>query len=138
MQFHLQACTYIARMERQILLTGHARIAWAIAESGKTLVQIGEEIGCTHATLSQWQNGKTVVEKIQAGLLLKFAIATNTELRWLLYGEEPRRPVSQSSEARRLASALRVMQEQAPWKVEPIVTMVEAAAKADGTATPKH
>jgi len=71
---------------------------------------------------------------------MQFADATNTELRWLLYGDEPRRPLTTGDDALgRLQHALRVMQERAPWKVEPVLSMVEAAAESTappGAATP--
>lgn len=68
-------------------LTPAQRISWAIENSGKTLVQLAEEVGCSHAALSQWSAGKTVAEHIKAGLLQRFADAVGVELRWLLTGE---------------------------------------------------
>lgn len=70
-------------------LTASQRIAWAISESGKTLVAIAAEIGCSHAALSQWSTGKTEAENIKAGLLNRFADATHVEMRWLLTGQGP-------------------------------------------------
>jgi transcriptional regulator with XRE-family HTH domain len=72
-------------------LTAAERIAWAIENSGKTLVQIAEEIGCSHAALSQWASAKTVAENIKAGLLQRFADAVAVEIRWLLTGSGPAR-----------------------------------------------
>jgi transcriptional regulator with XRE-family HTH domain len=77
--------------QKRELLTPAQRIAWAIAHSGKTLVQIAEEIGCSHAALSQWATGKTVAEHIKAGLLQRFADAVAVEIRWLLTGDGPAR-----------------------------------------------
>lgn len=73
------------------LLTPAQRIAWAIEKSSKTLVHLAEEIGCSHAALSQWANARTEAENIKAGLLQRFADATSVEIRWLLTGEGPAR-----------------------------------------------
>lgn len=72
-------------------LTPAERIAWAIDRSGKTLVQIADEIGCSHAALSQWASAKTAAENIKAGLLQRFADAVAVEIRWLLTGDGPTR-----------------------------------------------
>lgn len=69
------------------LLTPAQRIAWAIEDSGKTMTALAEEVGCSHATLSQWANARTEAENIKAALLQRFADATGVEVRWLLTGE---------------------------------------------------
>lgn len=67
-----------------------SRFRWAIKQSGRTLEDIADAIGCTHATLSLWQTGKTNVHNIKAGLLLAFARQTGASLEWLLTGDGPR------------------------------------------------
>lgn len=66
------------------------RIRWAVKQSDRTLVQIADEVGCTHVTLSLWQTGATLVENIKVGLLVKFCEVTGANLQWLLTGEGPR------------------------------------------------
>lgn len=105
------------------------RVAYAIEHSGKTLEEIAEKLGCTHATLSQWQTGMTNVANAKAGLLYKFAELTGTDVRWILTGQGP--AISRytlTSELTRLGAALRAMERKAPQQVETIVRMVEAAA----------
>ena len=105
------------------------RIAHAIERSGKTLEQLAEEVGCSHAALSQWQTGSTNVANIKAGLLLAFSERTGADVRWLLTGKGPR--VSRymlQSEMQRIATALQVMEQSAPLQIETVVRMVEAAA----------
>jgi transcriptional regulator with XRE-family HTH domain len=65
------------------------RIQWAIDDSGKTLTQIADEIGCSHAALSQWATAKTIAENIKAGLLNRFSEVTGVRSTWLLTGREP-------------------------------------------------
>jgi len=102
-------------MDSPDLGTASGRIAFAIEQSGKTLERIADEIGCSHAAISQWQRGRTDPESIKAGLLLT--------------GKGPR--VSRyllTSELERLATALRAMESRSPQQVETVVRMVEAAA----------
>lgn len=109
------------------------RIAWAIERSGKTLHQLAEEIGCSHATLSQWQTGETIAANIKAGLLQAFADRTGTDVRWLLSGTGP--IVSRyvlRSEMQRINTALDAMERKAPQQVETVIRMVEAAAGVHG------
>lgn len=65
------------------------RVAWAVAQSGKTLEVLAAEIGCTHATLSNWQRGDTTIYNAKAGLLVSFCHATGTNLEWVLTGSGP-------------------------------------------------
>ena len=111
------------------LSTATGRIAYAIEASGKTLETLAAEIGCTHATLSQWQRGHTDPNRIKAGLALLFCDATGVDLRWLLTGRGPQ--VSRymlTGELDRMQRALVVMEREAPQQVETVVRMVEAAA----------
>lgn len=106
------------------------RVAWAIERSGKTLTALAQEIGCSHAALSQWQNGHTPLETVKSGLLHAFAERTGVDVRWLLTGQGP--AVSRyvmRSEVERITVALQVMESRAPQQVETIVRMVEAAAQ---------
>ena len=119
------------------LKTATGRIAYAIEASGKTLEAIASEIGCTHATLSQWQRGKTDPNSIKAGLLQAFSECTGFDVRWLLTGRGPR--VSRyvlTSELDRVSRALIAMERSRPQQVETVVRMVEAAA-GNTTAEPE-
>lgn len=116
--------------------TPSGRVAIAIELSGKTLEQLAAEIGCTHATLSQWQTGHTKPLNAKAGVLQLLADRTGVELRWLLTGTGPR--VSRyvlRDEMQRIATAMQAMEREAPQQIETVVQMVEAAARA---ATPKR
>ncbi|MBK9363038.1 MAG: helix-turn-helix transcriptional regulator [Rubrivivax sp.] len=124
--------------------TASDRIAYAINASGKTLESIAAEMGCTHATLSQWQRGRTDPHSIKAGLLQAFSDVTGFDVRWLLTGKGPR--VSRyvlTAEMDRISQAMKVMERTAPLQVETVVRMVEAAASGlpalgahPGSATP--
>lgn len=116
-------------MQNEELDTPAKRVAHAIEASGKTLAQLGELIGCKHATLSQWQTGATDMLNVKVHLLLAFSECTGTDMRWLLTGDEPR--VSRyalTKEMERIAAALNAMQRTNPQQIETIVLMVEAAA----------
>lgn len=87
----LPFAVYRATVDRTFDLdTATDRIAYAIDASGKTLESIAAEIGCTHATLSQWQRGRTDPNSIKAGLLQAFGESTGFDVRWLLTGRGPR------------------------------------------------
>lgn len=75
-------------MQRDFSSIGQ-RVRWAIETSGKTLTQIAQAIGCTHATLSLWQNNKTDMRQAKAGLLMSFCQEVNINLQWLMTGDEP-------------------------------------------------
>jgi len=127
---------YCAVVDAPNLTTAAGRIRRAIKLSGKTLTELALEVGCSHAALSQWQSGRTDIAGIKAGLLQKFAEATNTDVRWLLTGQGP--VVSRymrTAELERVATALRVMERTAPLQIETVVRMVEAAAT---EAAPHH
>lgn len=72
-------------------LTPAQRLTWAVAQSQRTLTDIAEHIGCSHAALSQWLAGKTEAENIKAALLQRFCDLTAVEMRWILTGEGPAR-----------------------------------------------
>jgi transcriptional regulator with XRE-family HTH domain len=71
--------------------TQSERIAWAIEQSGRRLEDIAADVGCTHATLSQWQRGHTNMDHAKVGYLIAFARTTGVNLDWLLTGNGPRR-----------------------------------------------
>lgn len=105
------------------------RVALAIQRSGKTLEQLAEALGCTHAMLSQWQTGGTNVANAKADLLYRFAEQTGTDVRWILTGRGP--VISRymlSSEMNRISTAIKAMEQREPRLVEHVVRMVEAAA----------
>ncbi len=95
------------------------RVRLAIERSNKTLKAIGAEIGCSHATLSQWQSGETDLTLAKVKLVLGFCESTNVALDWLLTGNgepTPRKvgvehPLVQ--EARHIADQLPQIAEQA-------------------------
>lgn len=72
-------------------LTPAQRLAWAVSQSQRTLTDIAEHIGCSHAALSQWLAGKTEAENIKAALLQRFCDLMAVEMRWILTGEGPAR-----------------------------------------------
>lgn len=111
------------------LVTPAQRIAWAIEQTGLTLEQLAEAVGCTHAALSQWRSGATDAANIKSGLLQAFADRTNTDVRWLLTGRGP--VISRYSmrpELQRISSALAAMERNTPQQVETVIRMIEAAA----------
>lgn len=133
MQGNLLATPYACGMATDVnsldLTTASGRIAYAIAKSGRTLESIADEIGCSHATLSFWQTGKTDTTKIKSGLMLAFSEATGFDIRWLLTGHGPQ--VSRyvlTNEMARVATALLAMERKAPQQVETVLRMLEAAS----------
>jgi transcriptional regulator with XRE-family HTH domain len=72
------------------LISINDRVAWAIDRSQRTLENIADEIGCSHATLSFWANGQTNMEKAKVGLVTAFCRTTGVHLEWLLTGNGPR------------------------------------------------
>jgi transcriptional regulator with XRE-family HTH domain len=70
-------------------LTPGERVAWAIERSGKTLGTLAAKIGCTHATLSQWQTGNTDLGNAKVRLLMAFCEETGVNASWLLTGQGP-------------------------------------------------
>lgn len=105
------------------------RVARAIAQSGRKLEDLAGELGCTHATLSQWQRGTTNVCNAKADLLYRFAELTGTDVRWLLTGDGPAMSrYSLTPQAQRVSVALRAMERREPAMVERVVRMIEAAA----------
>lgn len=133
-QVGFRSRSYAAPVETLALDTPAGRIRFAISQSGKTLEVIAADIGCSHATLSQWQTGSTNLANIKSGLLLGFAEATGFDVRWLITGRGPR--VSRyirTGDMERIASAIRAMERQAPLLIEPVVRMVEAAAEQSRT-----
>lgn len=114
-------------------LTRAERFEWALEHSGKTASEIAAAIGCSQPALSQWKSGST--KAYDAELLLRFARECNVRVDWLLWGEEPARPPAlfETELERRALSALRAMEERAPYRAEAAVVMLEAAA---GTPEP--
>lgn len=130
-QGRLHGALYSVEMDTELLTTAGERIAFARDRSGKTLEQLGAEIGCSHAALSNWETGKTDASQIKVGLLQAFADRTGFELRWLLTGEGPQ--VSRyvrTIEMERVSVAIQAMERVAPMQIETVVRMVEAAAEA--------
>jgi transcriptional regulator with XRE-family HTH domain len=75
-------------MQREFTSIGE-RIKWAIEQTGQNLTTIGEAIGCSHATLSQWQTGKTDMTNAKLGLVVAFCDYVGINLQWLLTGDGP-------------------------------------------------
>ena len=66
--------------------TEAGRVRWAIERSKRTLQDIASQLGCTHATLSQWQNGKAALHQARYGLVSQFAALTGVSIDWLVHG----------------------------------------------------
>ena len=99
--------------------TEAGRVRWAIARSGRTLQDIAAQLGCTHATLSQWQNGKASLQHSRYGLVSQFATATGVSIGWLVNGVGEPIQVQRAADhpcvtaARDLAAASPVLAEHA-------------------------
>lgn len=93
----LHAARYGAVVNTELLTTAE-RVRLAIAQSGSKLVPLAEAIGCTHATLSQWQTGETDLHRVKVGLLVSFCQKTGVSLDWLLFGHGEMRPKTQQPE----------------------------------------
>lgn len=98
-------------------LAPHERIAWAVEHSQRTLVSLAEEIGCSHAALSQWATGRTRLENVKVGLISAFAAATGVRLEWLLSGEEPA-ILTYGRREHPLVEAARLIASESPAKAE--------------------
>ena len=88
LQLGLPSPAHDAAMQRDFSSIGQ-RVRWAIETSGKTLTHIAQAIGCTHATLSLWQNNKTDMRQAKIGLIMAFCTEVNVNLQWLMTGDEP-------------------------------------------------
>lgn len=97
------------------------RIRWAVRNSGKTLQSIADTIGCSHATLSQWQTGVTTIEHVKVGLLVRFAAETGVNLQWLLSGDGQAITTYSPTENHDLLT-------QARYIVQEVPNMADAAA----------
>lgn len=65
------------------------RVQWAIERSGRSLKDIGDAIGCSHAALSQWATGSTDLANAKTRLVLAFAQEMGINVQWPLTGEGP-------------------------------------------------
>lgn len=114
------------------LTTATTRIAWAIERErakGVTLEELAAKIGCTHATLSQWATGATVVANAKSSLLAKFSMETGISLTWLLFGCGDRldAPVG-SEQVSRLVTKLIAMENGSPAAFEVVAEMINAVS----------
>lgn len=114
-------------------LTASQRIAWAIDTSGKTLTALADEVGCSHAALSQWASARTEADNIKAALLQRFADATAVELRWLLTGEGPVRSAYATA-----YSPLVLLAREVAQLDDSLATQAERVLRAMLPATPPH
>lgn len=69
--------------------TAGARVKWAIEQSGYKLDALADEIGCTHSTLSQWQNDHTDLNNAKVRLVHAFCARTGVNPHWLVSGLGP-------------------------------------------------
>ena len=115
------------------LLTPSGRIASAIRQlkaKGVVLESLAEKIGCSHATLSQWQTGSTNIDNVKAGLLSTFCEITGTSMRWILTGQGSRQDAYTSSEVLAdVTSKLRAMEKQSPEGFAVVARMIDAASE---------
>lgn len=84
-QAHLLPRHHDARMKRDFTSAAE-RVAWAIERSERTKTDIGQAIGCSHATLSQWATGATDLANVKVHLIVAFADELGISLDWLLTG----------------------------------------------------
>lgn len=98
-------------MTERDFTSGANRARWAIEHSGKTLEAIAALIGCTHATLSQWQTGTTDLMRSKAGLVTAFARVVNVNVQWLLTGDGAVRSNYASTEHPLITEARHIVQE---------------------------
>lgn len=124
------------------LTTPHARVAWAIDQvklNGVTLEQLAVKIGCTHATLSQWQTGATQIENAKSGLLDAFAKETGVSLQWILHGGPVRVDrYSTSDRVADLAQKLKALEERDPEALDVVGKMINAAAEPPASYSKKQ
>lgn len=119
-------------MPREALLP-QDRIRWAIRHSGRRLQELAAAIGCTHAALSFWQNGRSDVRKIRAGLLLDFCRETGANVHWVLTGDGPRLAPEAAAEASAtplLEAATHIAHDAAPEVVAAAELVLRALAPA--------
>jgi transcriptional regulator with XRE-family HTH domain len=92
------------------------RVRIAIEVSGLKLEHIANEIGCTHATLSQWQTGTTNMANVKVGLLLEFCRVTRADVGWLLTGDgdPPDRHSPRIADAPLIVAARHIVQDHGP------------------------
>lgn len=139
-QGHLQSAQYPPRMGsgKRDLTTPSDRIGWAIDQMksrGIGLVELAARMECTHATLSQWQNGQTNIDNAKVGLLIRFAQETGVSMKWILTGEGARIDNYGSSErVAKLTQKLSAMERDDPDTLGVVAKMIDAAA--DPPATP--
>jgi transcriptional regulator with XRE-family HTH domain len=105
--------------------TEAGRVRWAIEGSGRTLVQLAAEMGCTHATLSQWQTGSTGLAGAKVGLVIGFCKAVNINMQWLLTGEGPARSTYAAQESE-LVTEARLLVRERPELVESAYRVLRA------------
>lgn len=99
-------------------------------ERGVTMDQLAQQMGCTHATLSQWQHSHTNIENPKVGLLSAFCKVTGTSLAWILTGDGPRiDSYNGSALVSRLAGTLSVMERQDPEGLALLARMIDAAGQ---------
>lgn len=134
-QASLQARVYpplMASGSTRDLMASSERIAWAIArmkEAGIGLEELAERIGCSHATLSQWQNGDTNIDNVKVGLLTRFCAETGVSLPWILTGEGPRLlRYPTSNRVSSLTQILTALEKDNPEALIVVARMIQAAA----------
>lgn len=141
-QVSLRSGQYACKMpsERE-LTTPTERVAWAISQvklNGVTLEQLAEAIGCSHATLSQWQTGETRIENVKAHLLDAFARETGVALQWILRGGDVRvDSYSTSDRVAGLTRKLMAMEKKDPTALEIVGKMIDAAGPPPPAPPPK-
>ena len=110
-------------------LTRPERFRWAHQHSGKRLTDLAEVVGCTQPALSQWMSGDT--KSYDAERVVRYAEATGVRVEWLLFGDGDPLAVNYRASnplEHRALNALRAMEEQAPYRAEAAVVMLEAAS----------
>lgn len=119
------------------LTTPRDRVTWAIEQmksNGMSLEDLAGAVGCTHATLSQWQSGQTNIENAKVGLVDSFCKITGISVQWLLHGGAVRVDSYTSSDrVAHLTQKLVVMEAENPSAFTVAAKMIDAAATDEAT-----
>lgn len=114
------------------LVTAAARIKSVLEEEearGRHPGALADLVGCSRPTLLNWASGRTDINQVGIGYLLKFCEVTGVNWRWIMYGEAPRIVrYAISEQVQALAQKLAVMESKHPDHLKVVGRMIDAAA----------